>query len=191
MKRSYCLGLLTSMALLAGCNAAPMAPAVPVDVLSAPDDAGYALLATTTPVAIAGLHASSAADTTWHGPSNVIDGVLTTAWAPAASDDAPSLWLDLGGLHALDGLTIKLSLGRTSSPTNQRVHVAVWRSCDCGETWDLLAADLNPHETTLERFGDGTTVAGLLRLDFTAPGANLHDLLVCHVGLTGPGSAPD
>ena len=189
-------GILALALLAVGCATAPLpaqtpiAPSAPVDVLSAADPVGYALMQASTPLAVDATWASSALNLTFHGVGNVLDGVLTSAWAPAAGDATPSLTFDLPGQPTVDGLAIKLSLGRTSSPVNQRVTVDVWTSTYGGAAWTLAASGLTPAETVVDTFAFTGVAADVVRLDFAATSGAIADLLVCDVALLGgPGGS--
>lgn len=110
--------------------------------------------------------------------SNVRDTNLRTAWAPAESDAAPSLTFDLSSEMDLSAMTLKLS------PQGVVVDVDVF---DDGQ-WTRLVTGLVPEYRTLDWINLPTTRAEQVRLSFRGPQAG--QVLVCHVGLFGPGCEP-
>lgn len=107
--------------------------------------------------------------------SNVRDNNLRTAWAPAENDTAPSLTFDLSQEMDLSAMTLKLS------PQGVVVDVEVLND---GE-WTRVVTGLVPEYRTLDWINLPTTRAEQVRLSFRGPQAG--QVLVCHVGLFGPG----
>ncbi len=139
-------------------------------------------------VDVAGVTASSTRNATWFAAGNAIDGVLTSAWGPAADDDAQTLTLNLGRAASVVGVGVKLSLGGTSSPDNARVKVSVAAIAADGTSTTILT-DWSPPETTPVSVPVPATSTGTLVFTFDSGGAD--GLLVCEAHVfEGPAPSP-
>jgi hypothetical protein len=182
------LSLALAIGLLGfGCS---QPPATMVDVSSA-SHGTYRVQGIPGHVPISSVGASSQAGAPhpYFMAGNIGDGTLTSAWAPASNDAAPSLIVEFANPAEVTDIAIKVSLGRNSRPAFHRVNVAVDAEGPNG-TWAPIVSNWTPSETLLQLIGVAPRVTGRLRLRFSTPGADLADLLVCEVQATGT-DAPD
>jgi hypothetical protein len=107
--------------------------------------------------------------------SNVRDTNLRSAWAPLENDAHPALTFDLSTEMDLSAMQLKLS------PQGVVVDVEVFND----GAWSTVVTGLVPEYRTLDWINLPTTRAEKVRLSFRGPQAG--QVLVCHVGLFGPG----
>lgn len=178
MRNTLIPSICLAAAMMAGCSppaAEPVAGIRP-HLIAAPGaataTARYVIKhATASPVAIAGVAASSSTtrDPRWWRVANVNDGNQHSAWAPDGGDPAPALQLDLGGVHAVTALAVKMDEAPTSFDVQART----------GAGWTTIAQSVRPARYQMLDFialPDVETDA--LRLVFDAGDAQL---LVCEV----------
>lgn len=175
--------------VLAGCAVTPPAqpPSHEAPPAEPPSAQQYNLLAgTTVEVGFDAVSASSASPR--YPVDNLLDDNPFTAWGPAA-DPTPTLFFTLDQDVLLSAFAIKLSLGTESSPTNERVAIAVDVRQD-GGAWTTIATGLTPDETVLDTLDLPETMADEVRLRFSALSGDINELLVCQAGFFALVSKP-
>jgi hypothetical protein len=182
MKAKLIPGALVGACLVVSCSAPPSTPPLSSEqaaaLRSTATSARYRLMAAATDsnvIAVAGVTASSVRND-YFRTDNAVDGKLTSAWGPAASDPAPSLTFDLGGCFDLTGFAIKASGGST-------VDVATW----VNGAWQTVATNLTPEQATLDWVALGITAATQVKLTFHGDASQL---LVCEVQWHGTPCSP-
>ncbi|MFP5502495.1 MAG: post-COAP-1 domain-containing protein, partial [Candidatus Sericytochromatia bacterium] len=176
--------------VLAGCAVTPPANSPTTPMQPTGDEGGqrYSLFAgSTVEVGFTSVSASSTSGT--YPINNLLDDNPSTAWGPAA-DPNPTLFFTLDGDVLLSAIAIKLSLGTSSSPSNQRVLVDVDVRQNGGD-WTTIATGLTPQETILDTLDVPDTMADEVRLRFRATSGNdINDLLVCQAAFFAFASKP-
>ena len=114
---------------------------------------------------------SSTRDATWFGMAHLTDGKLTSAWGPAASDEAPSLTIHLDGCMDVSALAIKQSGGVTMD-----VEAMV------DGAWTTVATELTTQQAVLDAVDVSAMGATAIRITFDG---DTSDLLVCEVEVWG------
>lgn len=192
MRKAYFRVAVVAALLAAGCGVGTTVGAVP-DSLGAPGltaqeraflkstaaTARYRLKATTASAtqAAATCTVSSTRDEIWFGAKHLTDGKPTSAWGPAASDEAPAITLDLGACLDVTALGIKMSGGATM--TIEAMVDGAWSTVATGVT--TAAGQLDLVEVAVAN-------ATAVRITFEGDAA---DLLVCDVAAWGhPCAAP-
>lgn len=174
MKKDYRPVLLVA-ALLAGCSQVPGAPMSRLMITPGGDATQYGVLNTSAPQAqVDSVSASSVSNPQWFAATNTIDGNLSSAWGPAATDAAPTLTFALHDEISLSAMAIKMSGAAMT------VDVAV--SVD-GSTWTTVATGLTPTPTVLDQLSLTAANAQQVRLTFN--GQDAANLLVCEVQFFG------